>query len=146
MKNVFELYRSVVFPWHCDHIGHMNVRWYAHHFDDAGFHLWTVAGANQKKLHEDGFGLVVAQIKINYVREMKAGDLLVVRGGFSKVGGKSVQHHQRMYNADTNILCATQDTVEVLFNPETRRSDTMPDYYRTLLTPLVVNFENLKED
>ena len=37
MENVFEIYRAVVFPWHCDHIGHMNVRWYAHHFDDAGF-------------------------------------------------------------------------------------------------------------
>ena len=145
MKNVHELYRAVVFPWHCDHIGHMNVRWYAHHFDDAGFHLWTVAGVSQKEMHESGVSLVVGQIKINYVHEMKAGDLLVIRGGFSHVGGKSIRHHLRLYNADTNVLCATQDTIEVFFDPETRSSAPMPDFYREKLTPMVVDFENYRD-
>ena len=145
MENIYELYRAVVFPWHCDHIGHMNVRWYAHHFDDAGFHLWTVAGVSQKEMHEKGASLVVGQIKINYVHEMKAGDLLVIRGGFSHVGGKSIRHHLRLYNADTNVLCATQDTIEVFFDPETRTSAPMPDFYREKLTPLVVDFENYKD-
>lgn len=145
MENVYELYRAVVFPWHCDHIGHMNVRWYAHHFDDAGFHLWTIAGVSQRGMHAKGVSLVVGQIKINYVHEMNAGDLLVIRGGFSHVGGKSIQHHQRLYNADTNVLCATQDTIEVFFDPETRTSAPMPDFYRDKLTPLVVDFENYKD-
>lgn len=145
MENVFELYRAVVFPWHCDHIGHMNVRWYAHHFDDAGFHLWTVAGVSQKEMHDSGVSLVVGQIKINYIHEMNAGDLLVIRGGFSHVGGKSIQHHQRLYNADTNVLCATQDTIEVFFDPETRTSAPMPDFYREKLTLLVVDFDNYKD-
>ncbi len=145
MDNVFEVYRSVVFPWHCDHIGHMNVRWYAHHFDDGGFHLWTCAGVSQKEMHEKGVSLVVAQIKINYIHEMKQGELLVVRGGFSHVGGKSIRHHMRMYNADTNVMCATQDTIEVFFDPKTRKADVMPDYYREKLTPLVVDFENYED-
>lgn len=46
----YEVYRGVVFPWQCDHFGHMNVRWYAHHFDDGGFHLWTMAGVGQKDI------------------------------------------------------------------------------------------------
>ena len=140
MDNVFEVYRSVVFPWHCDHFGHMNVRWYAHHFDDAGFHLWTVAGLSQKQVFASGVSLVVAQTKIDYVREMKAGDMLVVRGGFTHVGGKSLRHHLRMYDADADELRATQDTVEVFFNPETRRSEKMPDDFRARLAPLVVDF------
>ena len=107
--------------------------------------MWTMAGLSQKKMHDDGVGLVVAQIKINYVQEMKSGELLVIRGGFSHVGGKSIRHHQRMYNADTNVLCATQDTIEVFFDPETRTSDVMPDYYREKLTPLVVDFDNFKD-
>ena len=145
MENIYELYRAVVFPWHCDHIGHMNVRWYAHHFDDAGFHLWTVAGVSQKEMHEKGTSLVVGQIKINYVHEMKAGDLLVIRGGFSHVGGKSIRHHLRLYNADTNVLCATQDTIEVFFDPEMRTSAPMPVFYREKLTPLVVDFDNYED-
>ena len=145
MENVYELYRAVVFPWHCDHIGHMNVRWYAHHFDDAGFHLWTIAGVSQKEMHAKGVSLVVGQIKINYVHEMNAGDLLVIRGGVRHVGGKSIQHHQRLYNADTNMMCASQDTIEVFFDPKTRTSAPMPDFYRDKLTPLVVDFENYKD-
>ena len=39
-----ETYRGVVFPWHCDQFGHMNVRWYAHIFDDAAFHIWPLLG------------------------------------------------------------------------------------------------------
>lgn len=141
MRNVFELYRSVVFPWHCDHIGHMNVRWYAHHFDDAGFHLWTVAGVSQKSLHESGTSLVVAQITIDYVREMKAGDLMLIRGGFTHVGNKSVRHHLRMYDADTDELRATQDTVEVFFDPVARRSAVMPGPCRERLTAALADFD-----
>ena len=144
-KNVFEVYRAVVFPWHCDHIGHMNVRWYAHHFDDGGFHLWTVAGVSQKEMHDKGHGLVVGQIKIDYLHEMKAGELLVIRGCFSHVGGKSIRHHQRMYNADTGVHCATQETIEVFFDPVARTSAPMPDFYREKLTPLVVDPATLKD-
>jgi acyl-CoA thioester hydrolase len=123
----------------------MNVRWYSHHFDDAGFHLWTIAGVSQKEMHESGVGLVVGQTKINYVHELTAGELIVIRGGFSHVGGKSIRHHMRMYNADTNVLCATEDTIEVFFDPKTRKSDIMPDFYRKKLTPLVVDFEKYKD-
>jgi acyl-CoA thioesterase FadM len=28
-------YRGTVYPWHCDHIGHMNVMWYVGKFDEA---------------------------------------------------------------------------------------------------------------
>ncbi len=140
MRNVFELGRSVVFPWHCDHFGHMNVRWYAHHFDDAGFHLWTVAGVGQKALRESGRALVVAQIRIDYVREMKAGDLLAIRGGFTRVGNRSVRHHLRMCDADTGGLRATQDTVEVFFDPETRKSAPMPDSCRGRLASMIADF------
>ena len=30
-----ETHRTLVHTWHCDHYGHMNVRFYAHFFDDA---------------------------------------------------------------------------------------------------------------
>lgn len=137
--NWFETYRAVVFPWHCDHIGHMNVRWYAHHFDDAGFHLWTMAGLSQSEMKERGVGLVVAQIKIDYIQEMKAGELLVVRNAFIHVGTKSLRHLGRMYNADTEELCATQETIEVFFDPVKRTSAPMPDDIRAKLTELLVD-------
>lgn len=141
MDQWFETYRAVVFPWHCDHIGHMNVRWYAHHFDDAAFHLWTMAGVSQAEMKKRDVGLVVAQIKIDYLKEMKAGDLLVIRHAFIHVGTKSVRHLARMFNADTEELCATEETVEVFFDPVKRVSAPMPDDIRARLTELVVDPE-----
>jgi acyl-CoA thioester hydrolase len=137
-----ETFRGVVFPWNCDHIGHMNVRWYAHHFDDAGFHLWSVIGLPQSEMHARGIGLVVAQIKIDYIREMKAGDLLVVKSGFIHVGNRSLKHLARMSNADTGVLCATQETVEVFFDPKTRKSAPMPEDIRRKLLDHVVALDD----
>ena len=31
-----ETYRGAVYPWHCDHVGHMNVMWYVGKFDEIG--------------------------------------------------------------------------------------------------------------
>jgi acyl-CoA thioester hydrolase len=28
-------YRGTIYPWHCDHMGHMNVMWYVGKFDEA---------------------------------------------------------------------------------------------------------------
>lgn len=139
MGQWFETYRAVVFPWHCDHYGHMNVRWYAHHFDDGGFHLWTMAGVGQADIRARGIGVVVAQLKIDYLKEMQAGDLLVVRNAFIHVGNKSIRYLARMFDADTEELCATQETVEVFFDPDKRVSAPMPDDVRARLLEIVVD-------
>ncbi len=138
----YEVYRGVVFPWMCDHYGHMNVRWYSHHFDDAGFHLWTMAGVSQREMRGLSVHVVVAQTTIKYVRELKAGDLIVIRAGFAKVGQKSVVHIAKMYNADTGDYCAWEETVEVFFDPATRKAAPMPEDFRTRLAKLVVDPES----
>ena len=142
MSNVFEIYRGVVFPWMCDHIGHMNVRWYAHHFDDGGFHLWSMAGLSQREMRDRGTQVVVAQTTIKYIRELKAGDLIVIRAGFVKVGQKSVVHIAKMYNADTNAYSAWEETVEVFFDPEQRKAAPMPEDFRQRLTARIVDPES----
>lgn len=139
MGRWFEVYRGVVYPWTCDHIGHMNVRWYAHHFDDGGFHLWTMAGLSQREMRERGTQVVVAQTTNKFLSELTAGALIVIRAGITKVGNKSVSHVAKMYNADTGVLCAVQETVEVFFDPETRRSAPMLDDFRERLSAQIVD-------
>jgi len=142
MSEYFELHRSVVFPKHCDHLGHMNVRYYAGHFDDGGFHLWNKIGIDQNQLRQSNLALVVAKIEINYIHEMVAGDLIVIDGAYSKIGNKSLRHHQRMFNAETKILCATQDTVEVFFNLASRKAAEMPNSIRQILERHIVHPNN----
>ena len=44
MSAPVETYRGAVYPWHCDHMGHMNVMWYVGKFDEATWHLFRMVG------------------------------------------------------------------------------------------------------
>lgn len=142
-KNCFETYRSLVLPAQCDHIGHMNVRWYAHHLDEAGFQIWTVANVRQAEMRDRGIQVVVARTTTDFVKEMTAGTSIVVRAGFTRVGTKSVMHLAKMFNADTGDLSATQETVEVFFDPKTRKPAPMPADFKARLSALVVDPANI---
>lgn len=137
-KDWMETYRAVVFPWHCDHLGHLNVRWYGHFFDDAGWHLWSQIGMSHVTFKARGVVTVVANITTDFHHESGAGDLLLVRSAFTRIGGKSITMSQRMTNAETGVLCATQDVVEVFFDMETRKAAAMPDDIRERLEAVVV--------
>ena len=137
-------YRGGAFPWHCDHFGHMNVRWYGHFFDDAAFQIWTVLGHGFKKMEADGIHTVIAKSTIEYLCEVAAGDLFVIETGFLKCGTKSCVHLQRMTNADTSQLYAVQETVEVFFDAATRKSAEMPAAVRPLIEANIVSRDDLQ--
>jgi acyl-CoA thioester hydrolase len=134
-----ETHRAVVFPWQCDQFGHMNVRWYAHWFDDAAFHLWPTSGVTFRRMVELGIHTVVARTETDFVRELSAGDLVVVRSGFVRLGRSSVTYAQRMLNAETETLHARQRATEVFFDPATRGSATIPDEIRAAIEPALID-------
>ena len=134
MSKCFELSRGVVHPWHHDHFGHMNVRHYAPFFDDAVYQIWTLMGLPYSEMIRDhGVHCVTASAKTNFVKELTAGDLIVISGTVSRVGGKSVTLELHMHHADTGDLHATYEIVEVFFSPETRGSTEMPSSVREKL-------------
>ena len=134
-----ELYRGVVHPWHHDHFGHMNVRHYAPFFDDASYHMWTRLGLAYSVMQaEHGVHTVSAQATTRFIRELKAGDLIVIDGAVSRLGNRSVTFHLRMMHADTGAHHASYDLVEVFFDPETRQSAPMPEGVRQKLAAHVL--------
>ena len=137
--NVFDIYRATVMPAQCDHYGHMNVRYYAWHFDEAGFQIWTCAGVRQAEMRERDIHVVVARTTTDFRREMVVSTSILIRGGFTAVGDKSLTHVTKMYNADTGDLSATMETVEVFFDPAARKPAPMPDDFRERLNALVVD-------
>ena len=127
VKNWIEVYRSIVLPSHCDHLGHMNVRYYAQHFDDGGFQMWDLIGIKQKDLKKGNMGTVVANISIDFINEIKAGQLILIKGGWTNIGRKSATHEQRLFETDSNTLCAKQTTVEVYFDMKKRKPAVFPE-------------------
>lgn len=131
--NWHELTRGVVMPAQCDVYGHMNVRHYAAFFDDAGWHMFGKAGVSLGDLHKEGLGSVVATLTIDFHHELKAGQLIVVTGAFTRVGDKSYSYEMRIHEADSMTHCATQKTVEVCFDTKARRSASFPAAVREKL-------------
>ena len=134
-----EVHRGLVFPWRCDHYGHMNARWYAHHFDDGGFHLFAMAGVDVAALLAQNTALVTAQTQINYIKELNPGELFAIRSGFVHVGNKSARHQHRLYNIKNDELCATMEAIDVVFDMETRRAVVIPDDLRSSLSANLVD-------
>ena len=134
-----EVLRAVVHPWHHDHFGHMNVRHYAPFFDDAAYHLWTVMGLPYSEMLRDhGVHCVSAKATTSFIKELQAGDLIVIDGAVTRIGTKSVTFKLRMHHADTGALHAIYELVEVFFSPETRASAEMPDSVRARLETVLV--------
>jgi acyl-CoA thioester hydrolase len=127
MEKWFELYRSIVMPAHCDLYGHMNVRHYAAMFDDAGFHVLGAAGISLAELRTRGLGTVMATVTIDFHSEIKAGQLVLIKGRIARVGGKSFTHELRLFELDSMTHCASQSAVEVCFDTAARKAVPFPD-------------------
>ena len=128
-----ELHRGVCFPWHCDQWGHMNVRWYAHCFDDAIFHIWSKLGTGWKAMHAAGVHTVTASTITHFRKELTSADLFVIEGGIARCGNKSVTFRQRLTNVETGAVHAYQDVIDVFFDPATRKSTAMPATLRAAI-------------
>jgi len=119
-------YRGTVYPWHCDHMGHMNVIWYVGKFDEATWHLLASVGLSRRRLQEEGIGMVAVEQRIEYKRELCAGDLLTIRSSFQEVREKSVLFTHEMTNQETQELAARTILTGVCIDLTTRRARALP--------------------
>ena len=103
--------------------------------------MWHYIGIKQTDLTKNGMGVVVANISIDFIHEITAGQLMEIKGAWTKMGNKSMAHEQRMYNADTGIHCATQTTSEVYFDMKKRHSATMPEDLRKIVKAHVISLK-----
>ena len=95
MNNPIITYRGTVYPWHCDHMGHMNVMWYVGKFDEATWHLFARLGLTPSFLRESGRGMAAVEQTIQYKRELLAGDLITIRSSVIGLKEKSIRSSTR---------------------------------------------------
>jgi acyl-CoA thioester hydrolase len=134
-------YRGTVYPWHCDHMGHMNVMWYVGKFDEATWHLFSSIGFTPDHLRESASGLVAVDQRISYRREVRAGDVLVVRSALLEVRSKVFRFCHVMENAATGELAAVTVLTGVHIDTGTRRSCPMPEEQLARARAMVTDFD-----
>jgi acyl-CoA thioester hydrolase len=115
-------YRGTVYPWHCDHVGHMNVMWYVGKFDEATWNLIARLGLTPSYLRESGRGMAAVQQNISYKRELLAGDLVEITSNVVEIRDKSIRFLHEMRNAETGEIAATCELTGVHTDRQTRKS------------------------
>ncbi len=123
-------YKGMVYPWHCDHMGHMNVMWYAGKFDEATWNLFARLGMTSAWLHERERGMVAVQQNISYKRELVAGDVVEVRSRVLEIRERSLRFLHEMWNAGTHELAASSELTGVHIDRRARKAVAFADEIR----------------
>jgi acyl-CoA thioester hydrolase len=119
-------YRGVVYPWHCDHMGHMNVMWYVGKFDEATWQCFATVGLTPSFLRAQNTGMAAVQQNIAYKRELLAGDLVTVRSGILEIREKVIRFFHQMINEETGDVAAITEITGVHMDTVRRRSCPFP--------------------
>ena len=119
-------YRGVVYPWHCDHVGHMNVMWYVGKFDEATWQFFATFGLTPSFLREQGRGMAAVQQNIAYKRELRAGDIVSIRSCALEVKEKAIRFFHEMRNDETGEIAATAEMTGVHLDAVLRKSCPFP--------------------
>ena len=138
MSNYHETFRGVVYPWHCDHQGHMNVMYYLGFFDQSYWHLFSMIGFTREYLDEQRKGFVGVKDTITYSKEQGPGATIVIESGLTKIGSSSTVSFGVMKESETGDTAATYETVAVYFDLEKRAKSAFNDVERSWMEKHVV--------
>jgi acyl-CoA thioester hydrolase len=119
-------YRGTVYPWQCDHVGHMNVMWYTGKFDEASWQLFSKLGLTRARLRSEGAAMVAVEQRLEYKRELHAGDVVTIRSAVMEVKNKSIRMIHEMRNDDTGEVAAISVIVAVHLDATARRAQFLP--------------------
>src|SRR5688500_11810488 len=123
-------YRGVVYPWHCDHMGHMNVMWYVGKFDEGTWNLFGMLGLTAPYLREHNRAMAAVQQDITYKHELVAGDLVAVYSGIIELRELSVRFYHEMRNETTSEVAAFAIMTGVFIDSAIRKATPFPDDFR----------------
>src|ERR1700747_2205532 len=72
-------FRGVVYPWHMDHMKHMNVRHYTAAFDEASWVVMALLGLDSSYFERHRRGMAALEQSIQYKCELRAGEAFEIR-------------------------------------------------------------------
>jgi acyl-CoA thioester hydrolase len=126
MTRPLETFRGTVYPWHLDHMGHMNVQHYTARFDEATWHFFASIGITAAYLKSAGRGMAAVEQKTLYKRELVAGDLIYVHSELLELTAKSVRFRHHMFNAASDVEAASTELVAVHIDTALRKAAPFP--------------------
>ncbi len=127
-------YRGIVYPWHLDHMGHLNVQYYVHFFDEASWVLFARVGMTRDYFAAEDRGMAAVEQHLEYRREVFAGAVLTIETSVLQVSAQSMRFRHVMYEADD--IVAQCDLVGVHLSRSAHHAVPFPVDVATALTAL----------
>jgi acyl-CoA thioester hydrolase len=118
--------RGTVYPWQCDHMGHMNVMWYVGKFDEATWQLFALLGMTSESLRERQGGMAAVHQEVTYQRELLAGGVYSIYSQVLEVREKVIRFTHEMRNDETGEVAATTILTGVYLDTQQRKSRALP--------------------
>ena len=127
MTEALLTYRGTVYPWHCDHVGHMNVMWYVGKFDEATWHFFNALGLTPTYFRTGSRGMAAVDQHISYIHELLAGDVITVRTTLLEFKEKSLRFVHEMVRDETHEVAARTTLKGVHMDTVARKSCAFPE-------------------
>jgi len=115
-------YRGAVYPWHCDHMGHMNVMWYVGKFDEGTWNLFNAVGFTRDHMREHDAASAGVEQNIVYKKELIAGDTVSVHTTILEVRDRVLRLQHEMQKNDSCEVAAVMVLTAVHLNGTSRRA------------------------
>ena len=111
-------YRGTVYPWHCDHVGHMNVMWYTHLFDRASALLLERIRIHSESILNGSPVLAAARMYTAHRRELLLGENWQLWSGITHIDLFGISFSHRLISQSQ--IRATCDIKANAFDLKTR--------------------------
>lgn len=141
MENRQLTYKGLVYPWHCDHMGHMNVMWYVGKFDEATWAFFANIGLSPAFLRDSGTGMAATEQHLTYQREAMPGDMLEIFTELIEVKNKILRFSHEMRDVETGEITATCELVGVHLDTTARKSIALPEDVREKALAMIAESE-----
>lgn len=119
-------YRGTVYPWHCDHMGHMNVMWYVGKFDEGTWNFLSAVGLTTQFMREHGSSTAGVEQNITYKKELFAGDVISVFTTLLEARDRVIRIRHEMKTSDTDKVAAIMVLTIVHLDGKSRRATPFP--------------------
>ena len=117
--------------------GHMNVRWYASIFDEAGDPLHERLGLPPKFHRDNGTGTMDLENHINYLHEVIPGERIAVFARLVARSTKRMHYVMFMVNETKGNLAATFECINAFVDLRVRKTAPFPSEIATKLEAAV---------
>lgn len=132
-----QTYQGTVFPWHCDHMDHMNVMFYVGKFDEATWHFFSSLGLSGRRMRETQKGLVAVEQNIQYKAELMAGDIITIHSEIIECKDKSIKFRHEMRNSESGDIAAITILTGLYFDKVKRKAISLPDEVKAKIQSMV---------